>query len=170
MVSLNWQLFKLSCIHNKTSSSKRICLFDLFILKCNIHNMYITCTVVPGPNDPLNECLPTVYDHFFIHRPLSHAIRPVMNDLLTNDLNIMTKTSHFTLFQWTDHKLTNYNKIDNDTVMFTHPKQRPTWAIKYHASESQAIAKCQLVENFDNTNNLLWLYQCFVVVLELENI
>ena len=51
-------------------------------------------TVVPGLNDPCNKQPTPVYNHVFIYRPLSHAIRPVSNDLLadaTNNLYVVTK-------------------------------------------------------------------------------
>ena len=48
----------------------------------------------PCSERPLNEQPIAVYDHFFIHGSLSHANRPVSNDLLadaTSDLYFVTK-------------------------------------------------------------------------------
>ena len=103
-------------------------------------------TVVPGLNDPLNEWptglndplnkWPTaIYNHFFIHVPLSHAIWPVSNDLLadaTNNLYIVTKTPQFTLYQWPDNKLTKQTLAvnhwsNNDQLQFENVHHRRRW-------------------------------------------
>ena len=62
------------------------------------------------------------------------------------------------------------DKLDLDTVIFTQPKQRHNRAVNDHASLTQAIVKCQLVENSDIPNDLLRPCQCFAIVLKLEKI
>ena len=114
-------------------------------------------TVVPSLNNPFNKNSLPYMTHFFIYGALPHAIWPVMNDSLadvTNDLHIMTKTSHFTLYQWPNQYS---DKLDPETVMFAPPNQRHNWAINNYAVKFQITC-------YDYINILLlfWNWKTFL--------
>ena len=58
--------------------------------------------IVAALNDSFIEQPPAIYNHFFIPGPVSRAVQSVTDNLpadATNDLYIVTKTLHFTLYQ-----------------------------------------------------------------------
>ena len=130
--------------------------------------LYICIMILPGLYNPHNEWSPDIYNHCFIHGPLSHAVWRVMNDWLANgtsNLHGMTKTPQFTWFKWPVHKLTNQTTRQWCSLTQSKNTVKPPTTMP-RSFKKMAIG--QPFENFDILINLLWPCQCFIMVFFLN--
>ena len=91
-------------------------------------------------NDPLNELPHAIYNHFFIHRPFFYDIWPVMNDH-----RLVSLQQKPNILAYTNDQTTNWwiRPWDSDVCS---PKANQLPIIAHHLE-----------------------YQCFVIVLELDD-